>query len=432
MEEEKQKKIEDLAKQILALARDTIVVHMRFLDAALGRLLPVSKPMIGCAMTDGTQFYYDPEYILMLYKKEPAAVSRLYLHMLLHCIFQHPFGYDRLKKDIWDYAVDLAVEDTILSMQLPGFSLQKDEEARNLLRRLKLQVPVITAEKLYRYLAVNEPSKEYQEELKRLFYVDHHESWNVRKIVEISQADWKKISERVKADLKSFSQGKTGEEELSKNLTEATKDHYDYGALLRKFVVMGEDMTPSEDEFDYIYYTYGLNRYGNMPLIEPLEYREQKKVREFVIVLDTSASCRGPIVEGFLRKTYSLLKSAESFFTKVNVHIIQCDHQVRSDTKITCEDEFQAFMKEGKLVGFGSTDFRPAFMYVDNLIESGEFENLKGMIYFTDGYGIYPEKMPDYDVIFAFLNEDEGRVPLPVWAIKAVIEEEELENKNEY
>ena len=35
--------------------------------------------------------------------------------------------------------------------------------------------------------------------------------------------------------------------------------------------------------------------YGNLPLIEPLEYRETKKVREFVIAIDTSASCRGPV-----------------------------------------------------------------------------------------------------------------------------------------
>ena len=48
------------------------------------------------------------------------------------------------------------------------------------------------------------------------------------------------------------------------------------------------------------------------------------------------------------------------------------------------------------------------------------------MIYFTDGYGIYPEKKPDYDVIFAFLNEDPGRMSPPAWSMKAVIEEEEL------
>ena len=73
------------------------------------------------------------------------------------------------------------------------------------------------------------------------------------------------------------------------------------------------------------------------------------------------------------------------------------------------------------------TDFRPVFEYVNQLNDNGHFENLKGLIYFTDGYGIFPEKMPDYDVIFAFLNEDEGKVKVPSWAIKAVMEDEILE-----
>ena len=52
------------------------------------------------------------------------------------------------------------------------------------------------------------------------------------------------------------------------------------------------------------------------------EYKDAKKVREFAIAIDTSASCRGPIVKAFLRKTYSILKSSENFFRKVNIHII--------------------------------------------------------------------------------------------------------------
>ena len=66
------------------------------------------------------------------------------------------------------------------------------------------------------------------------------------------------------------------------------------------------------------------------------------------------------------------------------------------------------------------------FEYVNGLKERGEFENLKGVIYFTDGYGIYPEQMPSYDVIFAFLNEDEYRAPVPPWSMKVVLEEENI------
>ena len=200
------------------------------------------------------------------------------------------------------------------------------------------------------------------------------------------------------------------------------KDELEREAMLRD---PAKAFLVSDEEFDYIYYTYGLEHYGNLPLIEPLEYREVRKVREFVVAVDTSASCRGPVVRGFLRKTYSLLKASENFFHKVNIHIIQCDSQIRSDTKITCDDDFEAFMKYGKLNGFGATDFRPVFSYVEELCRQGEFENLKGLIYFTDGYGIYPERMPDYKVIFAFPEEDENRSPVPPWSMKVVLEPEE-------
>ena len=63
------------------------------------------------------------------------------------------------------------------------------------------------------------------------------------------------------------------------------------------------------------------------------------------------------------------------------------------------------------------------------MIEEEEFENLKGLIYFTDGYGIYPERMPGYEVIFAFLNEDDQQPPIPPWAIRVVLEEEQLESE---
>ena len=62
----------------------------------------------------------------------------------------------------------------------------------------------------------------------------------------------------------------------------------DYREFLRQFAVPGEVMRLSDDEFDYVYYTYGLKLYGRMPLIEPLEYREERRIREFVIVIDTS------------------------------------------------------------------------------------------------------------------------------------------------
>lgn len=428
-ENEKQKNIEQLAAQVLSLARDSIVVNMRFMDVALAGLSPIPRKQLGCLYCDGSHLYYDPVVILKKYREEPQTIVHMYLHILFHCIFYHSFQYGKTEKEYWDLAADLAAEATVLEMGMNAAEVKADRERREKLQILKKNVGRLTAEKIYRYFQVNPLSADGLKEWSALFKIDEHIYWAPKEELTVTAEQWKRISERIKTDLKSFSKDKNNSESLEKNLEEATKEKYDYGAILRRFQVMGEEPCVNEDEFDYIYYTYGLARYGNMPLIEPLEYKELKKVREFVIVLDTSASCRGETVQAFLRKTYSILKEEENFFHKINVHILQCDNEVQSDTKITCDADFEDFLKHGKLKGFGGTDFRPAFDYVDSLAEEGEFENLKGLIYFTDGLGIYPEKMPKYHTIFAFLEDDFGeqmQPQVPPWAIKVVLEAEDL------
>ena len=419
----------ELAGRILQLARDSILVHLRFLDVALSRLKPEKREGLGCVAMDSGTLFYDPFYILLNYRDDPGFGARLYLHVLFHCIFYHSFQCEKLEPGLWDMAADIAVENTILELNLSFAKVKTDEEAMSVLEDMRQEIGSLTAERIYHHFRNHPPTASKQQKLRLLFERDSHELWKQKpqQELEITEEMWKKISERVKADLKSFSKDKTNSESLEKNLAEATRERYDYGKILQRFTVMGEDVTVNEDEFDYIYYTYGLSHYGNMPLVEPLEYRDVKKVREFVIALDTSASCRGALVRAFLRQTYSILKASEHFFQKVNVHIIQCDSQVRSDVKITCDEDFEKFIKEEKLHGFGSTDFRPVFSYVEKLREKGEFENLKGLIYFTDGYGVYPERMPGYDVIFAFLNEDDKKMSVPPWAIQVVLEEDTLE-----
>ena len=78
------------------------------------------------------------------------------------------------------------------------------------------------------------------------------------------------------------------------------------------------------------------------------------------------------------------------------------------------------------LRGFGGTDFRPVFDYVEQLRQAREFINLNGLIYFTDGFGTFPEQKPDYHTAFVFVN-DEYRVPdVPPWAIRLILESTEI------
>ena len=99
--------------------------------------------------------------------------------------------------------------------------------------------------------------------------------------------------------------------------------------------------------------------------------------------------------------------------------------------KITTQQEFDAYLKQMQLHGLGGTDFRPVFAYVNHLVDKKEFDNLKGLIYFTDGYGSFPQKTPPYDTAFVFVEDEQNpstsnNYEVPSWAMKLVLRKEEL------
>lgn len=239
--------------------------------------------------------------------------------------------------------------------------------------------------------------------------------------------EWRRVAKQVEAEFRmQLQRGTGGQGDLLQNLSAATRKPADYGSFLSRFATLAEDIRTSDDEFDYVFYTYGLNRYGNMPLVEPLEYVESNRVREFVIALDTSGSCSGQLIRTFVQRTYDLLRNKTSFGDEVNIHIVQCDREVRSATKVSSLRELEGYADSFWASGGGGTDFRPVFSYVNLLVEQGEFDDLRGVVYFTDGYGTFPVRPPDYDVAFVFVDAEGADVSVPPWAMKVVMSQEEI------
>ena len=150
-----------------------------------------------------------------------------------------------------------------------------------------------------------------------------------------------------------------------------------------------------------------MEHYGNLPLIEPLEYKEVNRLEELVIAIDTSGSCDGETVRRFLGETYSILSEKENFFHKMKVYLIQCDCCIQDVKVIHSEEEWKEYSKNITIQGRGGTDFRPVFRYVKEQQEKKEIRSLKALIYFTDGDGIYPGSKPDYETAFVFLHKTE-------------------------
>lgn len=460
-------RLEQIGCDILRAVRDELYLGRRFLDVALSSFRYQMDTEISPFGTDGAVMYFHPQYLGGMYRQDRILVNRGYLHMVYHCIFRHmlkavpdmedlslenitpnagktavsenpaePVTVERKKNPAlryWNLASDITVERLIDSDFHRSVRRSRSLLRRETYHRLETEAKgkVLNAERIFKMLRAWKPEEKELARLEQEFYVDDHRYWENdsqdKKGDSGINRKWQDINEKMETDLETFSKEaaeKSGD--LLGQVRVENRKRHDYRSFLRKFAVFREEMGVDPDTFDYTFYSYGLSLYGNMPLIEPQETKEVKKTEEFAVVIDTSMSCSGELVRKFLEETYTVLSENESFFKKVNVHIIQCDEKVQSDRKITCGQELSAYMESLELYGEGGTDFRPAFAYVNELTAQGEFENLRGLIYFTDGYGVYPGKMPAYKTAFVFMGEDYTDTDVPAWAIRLVLGENEL------
>ncbi len=452
MEQEKQIKTEKVAAEIIQMSKNKLLVNMRFMDMALNQFRMSPRPdLTPFSACDGDVYVYDPVHILKAYMLDENLPIRNFLHSVLHCVFKHFYVNTLVDQTMWNLACDIAVESAINDLELSFLNITKAKEQVQFFDLFKNKVKTVSAEKIYRYFLDEKLSDHLVEKLSLLFKGDDHVLWYLTETQKkkmnlyasrgeavkplsnmlLLLQGWADIALRMQTELEVFMLQGKGAGLLTQNLREVNRERYDYSEFLKKFAVRAEMMKLNPDEFDYNFYTYGFALYENMPLIEPLEYREVKRIREFVIAIDTSGSTSGSLVQTFVQKTYNILKSTESFFSKINLHIIQCDAEIQEDVKITTQQEFDAYLKQMQLHGLGGTDFRPVFAYVNHLVEKKEFDNLKGLIYFTDGYGSFPQKMPSYDTAFVFVENEQNpstsnNYEVPSWAMKLVLRKEEL------
>lgn len=432
-EQQNQEELAGVCGEILKNARNELHLSMRFLDVSLSSLYFAADPYADGMETDGTLLFYQPSALAGWYRRNRIYVNRIYLHVVFHCLFCHLWTRKKRAEDYWNLACDIAVESIIDGITRPCVHIPMTPLRRTFYSRLREQIAVLNAESIYEALQkMNLKEGEY-ERLAREFYRDSHSRWEDQKKPprpnenRNRKEDWDNNREKMQTEMEIFSkEASEDEKNLLEQIAVENRERYDYREFLRKFSVLKETVQVDPDAFDYVFYHYGMELYGNMPLIEPLETKESKRIEEFVIVIDTSMSCSGELVRKFLEETYSVLAQSESFFKKVNIHILQCDDAVRQDVKIENEGQLKAYMEHLELHGMGGTDFRPAFAYVEQMIRSGKFEKLKGMIYFTDGYGAFPVKMPPYDTAFVFMKENYTDVDVPPWAIKIILDEEQL------
>ena len=417
-----------IGREILFSARAELYMGLPFLDEALSALAVTDGGYdTDTLATDAKNLYFSGAWLAMQLEHSRMSVNRAYLHSVFHCLLRHPAKSKNRDTPLWDLACDIAVESMLDSLEYRCVQADKPSIRRkNTYRRLRQSMPVLTAEAVYRQFRRERLNSYDCATLARVFHVDDHSLWETSDDDE-QDKQWQQTAERTQTAMETiFTDQSTGGEAVREQLSVSAHPTTDYRAFLRRFAALREEVAIDADSFDYGYYAYGLRHFGNMPLIEPLETREVRKIEDFVIAIDTSMSTSGELVRQFLSYTYSLLMDSESFFRHINLRILQCDDQLRSDKRITSAHDLRDYMEHFELIGQSSTDFRPVFEHVDQLVSEGAFHHLRGLIYFTDGLGIYPKKRPRYDAAFVMLEGEAYPENVPPWGIRAILREDEI------
>ncbi len=454
--------LEETGKKILHMVQTELYLSMRFMGPALGSLdfqMDLSTRRVG---TDAVSIRFNPSFLMQSYLERPELLNRTYMHMLMHCLFRHMFSA-KTKEDgeLWDLCCDIAAESVVDSMDYPTILRVSSDFRQQWYEKLEAEVKVLTAEKLYHYFQTHKRDPYVEKSLRQEFALCEHSFWERMKPPEEegpkapSQSDsskekpqqadakeqnqdatplgatdpkeeeWKDHAKRIQSDMETYA--KDAAEDAGKllwMLSLHNRVRKSYKDFLKKFAVVREEVSIDMDSFDYGFYMYGLNMYGNMPLIEENEYREAKRIEELVIAIDTSASCKDRLVQQFLNETGAILKNQESFFHRVHIRILECDNQIQKDIRITELEEMEKYADQFAVQGGYGTDFRPVFSYVEELRKRGELRNLKGLMYFTDGFGTYPTKPTDYDTVFVFYGDEEKEEEkVPDWAMKLYLDE---------
>ena len=388
-------RISGLGRQVLENCRNELLSRYPFLTFAfLGIPAAASQEIRGLG-TDGEHLFFCPETLLRDYLQDPAMVRRQYLHQIFHCLYLHPFSRHS-NKELWNLACDMAVE-----RLLDGLLEQKRWAAEQ-----------VSAEYLLHELEEHTP-KEQREALQQTYRRDDHGLWGENlPNGEGLRKKWEEIllytargreKSRLHAGMSRGNQEET--------LAGIQGNGHDYRRFLERFTRNREEVELDPESFDYIYYDYGMRHYGNVPLIEPLEYREVNRLEELVIAIDTSGSCSTELVRRFLEETLGILSGRENFFKKMKVYVIQCDCCIQKVDVIRSKEEWEAFGGNITICGRGGTDFRPVFRYIEELQKKKELQGPRALLYFTDGDGIYPEEKPNYETAFVFSEEVRGQMP---------------------
>lgn len=363
-----------------------------YLASAVARLPVVDAtafPWCQTMATDGYYIYVNTDFCASLSEEEVAFV---FAHETLHCVLGHIDRRENRDREIWNLAVDYAVNGLLVErgMKMPSSGLYQ----RDFLP--------FTAEEIYARLASeqgqrgrlsgsagpSEPPGSGAVPMDRHIDPDDPEGMAIRAADFPSPAERRRLRRNLSASLVANLPGREAGL-LADEIRAATTARVPWQHLLARFV-------GGLRRSDYRLYPFNKKHLWRELYLPSLGVPGPEHL---LVAIDTSGSMSTETLAQVLGELDRLRAVTECSLT-----VLQCDVRV-------CKvDEYSAYQQSdgaassfqhGYLVhGGGGTDLRPPFRWVAEQVRTGAAVHPDALIYMTDGSGPMPEAAPDYPVLW--------------------------------
>ena len=414
---------EQLAGKIITHIRRETAQKYTYLEKGIFHLKPEATEQVKYLGANYNTLYYNPLGVIALYEKKPQKLEEALVHAVLHCMLLHP-SFAMEDNKLFDAAADAVVNAMLESSEHNAF-----HEFRGFLKDNKVE----TAAQLYNAAAQNNHVAKRLNSLVAKHKLDDHVVWKMKSKNKESgngqngngdgnaEDTYKQLQGQAELSAQTNAELKEAETEWQTMLGAAKSlcsiiygngsgnifapvappdrfSKFSYDEYIRRFTEE-EIMADDPETMDMMLYTMSMDMYEDTPIVEWNEISERCNPSDLIIAMDMSGSCGGETAVNFLRQIYSLFEAMD-IRSDVSIHVVFFDTQILKTCIIRNKHEAEEFIRSYNAFGFGGTDFNCVFDYADEFRKKSGGRPLKGLFFFSDACGNFPDEKKDYPTTF--------------------------------
>ena len=419
LDNEKLAELKTTASEILSSVRQELLDRQPFVGSISMNLniVPVRDKRLDTACTDGNSVYFDIDFLSRLSNEERVFVLA---HEVWHCVLTHFLRRECRDANLWNYATDLEVNQLLAKdgMAVLKEALMPDRMPTPLEKDLSAEDYYIT---LLEEMKGNESKKNSSDGEPKSSKGGKKNPCGGQFDKHFGEGDeLEQENDEVKTDKygkvgydKDFrpGQGKSYEQ-AADDIRKATVAGAQYEKNVRGTVpghhsaIVDEILNPEIDWKEQLIcqitstmenktnWNTPNRRFAYSGTYLPSHAGESLRL---VVGVDTSASCSDSLAK-FLSEIQGMVSQFEGY----EIHLIQCDTEVKDYTVYDESNIFDLASTPVEMKGFGGTILKPIFDYIsENEIETDQ------VVIFTDGEcdTFKEEDAPEFPVTWVIDNK---------------------------